>query len=485
MRGFLIPLWLFVAFSAATAQSAGETQPQPLTTEEVQQDLRTLYNNLKEGHFDLYGYRSEADYDAFYEGLLSEAREPMDKAAAAALYQRFAAFGRIGHANTDAPIQEFVAHFRRGGRFVPLFVRRETDGRFVLTRTADLAGSAPAGSELVTIEGEPAARRLTRLTDLVSAERPYMAFSQMERTLPALLWIERRTDDPLLVSLLVDGEVRELAIGAVTWTGFTALQKDYPAAGGETDFDARAMRMMGDGVAYLRPGPFGGLPDEGDASLGQFEGFIDRVFASFINEGATDLIIDLRNNPGGDNSFSDPMIAWFADRSFRFSSNFMLKASAPTKAHYRTFEDSGAKGSTLSRLIAAEEEQPNGSRYPFKIDLIEPRKDSPFEGRVWVLINRHSYSNAASVAAIVQDYGFGTVLGEETADLPSTFASVVHFTLPNSGFSVAYPKSYFVRPSGVESLHGVIANVSLPRQTLMSNTDTMLVAALACVEAAR
>lgn len=36
----------------------------------------------------------------------------------------------------------------------------------------------------------------------------------------------------------------------------------------------------------------------------------------------------LRDNPGGDNSFSDRMVAWFASRPFRFSDEFSIRTRA-------------------------------------------------------------------------------------------------------------------------------------------------------------
>ena len=41
----------------------------------------------------------------------------------------------------------------------------------------------------------------------------------------------------------------------------------------------------------------------------KYSSFIDDAFTKIVASVATDLLIDLRGNPGGDNSFSDPMIA--------------------------------------------------------------------------------------------------------------------------------------------------------------------------------
>jgi len=91
---------------------------------------------------------------------------------------------------------------------------------------------------------------------------------------------------------------------------------------------------------------------------------------------------------------------------------------------------------------------------------VQPR-EAGYSGRVWALIDRHSYSNATTVAAIIQDYGFGVIPGEETADIPTSYASSAQFTLPATGIAVTYPKAYCVRPSGQEALQGVVPDHAL------------------------
>ena len=258
-----------------------------------------------------------------------------------------------------------------------------------------------------------------------------------------------------------------------------------PPPGPGVDFDSRELRLLEDGVAYLRPGPFHNIEATPEGPAPSYEDsayrrFLDDAFTKIIAAGTEDLIIDLRNNGGGDNSFSDPMIAWFASRPFRFASRFMLKASEETKAWYAKQEAAGEveSGSLLARMVAAERAQSNGTRYAFELPLVEPRQEPRYTGRVHVLVNRHSYSNAASVAAIIQDYGFGTIYGEETADVPTTYASVLHFELTNSGITVTYPKSYIVRPSGDERLLGVVPDVAIESDPV-SGEDEMLRAVIA------
>src|SRR6185437_15918546 len=100
------------------------------------------------------------------------------------------------------------------------------------------------------------------------------------------------------------------------------------------DGTQRVARTMVDGVAYLRPGAFYNndpkAKDEYDNSA--FRSFIDSAFHQFLAARARSLIIYLRDNPGGDGSFSDLVLAWFAHKPFTFASSFRIRVSAEATA---------------------------------------------------------------------------------------------------------------------------------------------------------
>ncbi|WP_337188395.1 S41 family peptidase [Phenylobacterium sp.] len=473
----LVTLMLALAAGvAAHGVAAGEPAVQPRA---VQADLDALYLGLQAAHYDLFAHRTRAEYDQFHKVLSEGAAKPMDRLEAEVLLQRFTAFGRVGHARIDAPMTTFVRRLGEGGRFLPLFIRVD-EGRVRLTAHADAEGRLAPGFELLTLEGEPIAVWLERAGALISAERPYMTHALLEQAFPPALWlllgevgqVEVTGRDP-------EGRLVRAKVRSITAAERRELTARAPRLA--VDFAAREFRMLEGGVGYLRPGPFG--QTSGEAPDG-FHRFIDESFGRLLDAGAKDLILDLRNNPGGDNGFSDPMVAWFADGPFRFASSFRLRASPQAKAWYRQRLAGGAGDPMLLALARAEAAQPDGARYDFDLPLNPPRPAPRFEGKVHVLVNRHSYSNAASVAALIQDYGFGEVMGEETADVPTTYASVLSFTLP-SGVDVTYPKSRIVRPNGDERLRGVRPDHPLAREPIATATDTVLEEALLRVRGPR
>lgn len=469
---------------AAEANVAGQTVSMPsFQPQTVRSDFEFLYETLQEAHFDLYAHRPKSDYDAYYRSLRATICRPMDMTAVALLFQKFVAYGRIGHARVDAPTAAFVANLRSGGTFLPLFIRVDDD-RVILTETADENGVLRAGSQIMAIDGEPIHQVLDRLAMYVSAERPYMAHAQMEESFPALLWFDRRSVEAVMVEALVANRPVTVSVSAITLEQRRELAARYPAPKPPVDFETREYKTLGDGLAYLRPGPFFNTEVAADGSAPSYQAsafreFIDDSFRKILASGATDLLIDLRNNPGGDNSFSDPMIAWFADRPFRFTSSFMLKASAATKAEYARQRAAGSPiDPDFREMMEAEERQPNGVRYRYELPMVKPRPEPRFHGRVWILINRHSYSNAASVAALVQDYKFGKVIGEETADVASNYASVQNFTLPETKIVVTYPKSHFLRPNGKDDGTGVIPDFQTGPSTIVYVDDPALKTAI-------
>ena len=91
-----------------------------------------------------------------------------------------------------------------------------------------------------------------------------------------------------------------------------------------------------------------------------------------------------------------------------------------------------------------------------------------------MLVNRYSFSNAVTVAAQIQDYGFGVVTGETTADMATTYGAMEQFTLPRTGIIVGYPKAHIVRINGALESHPVTPDVALDFPVLRGPEDVVL-----------
>jgi len=180
-------------------------------------------------------------------------------------------------------------------------------------------------------------------------------------------------------------------------------------------------------------------------------------------------------NPGGNNSFSDPMVAWFADEPFRFASSFRVKSSEQAEAANQMRLNDGAEPGSISFNYAEHyASTPHGEIFEVDIPLMQPRVGERFEGEVYVLVDRMSYSNAVTTAALIQDYGFGTIIGEKTSDFATTYGAMEKFSLLKTGIEVGFPKAHIVRPSGDMTPDGVTPDTIVERPLVPGKTDSVL-----------
>lgn len=467
----LFSLCLLPLLASASEPAAPATRYSP---EVVRADFDELYQRLRESHYDLYARRSRAEYDRLHATLRASFDQPLDAQQVAIRFQRFVAFGRIAHARIDFPRAAFERWRQDGGKLFPLAVR-VVGGRLYVTENLSAVKALVPGDEIVAVEATPAGAWLQRVTAPLSADNAYMANTMLEFSLPRLVWLD--AGGPAAMSLRVrhaDGKEQTLSVPLRTLEDLNAERERQPKVH-ELSWEAREHRMLEHGIAYLRPGPFyesdPNAPNPWDPRA--FSEFLDKAFRSFEKAGARSLLIDLRDNPGGDNSFSDLMLNWFATRPYRFASSFRIKVSeAAVASNARRLQLAGNDpDATSARLAAAYEGRRPGDRVDFDIPLAQPRKDERFEGKVYVLINRHSYSNTVMVAATVQDYGFGTVLGEETSDLATTYGAMEEFTLSRTGVTVGFPKARIVRPSGSLDDRGVVPDIAIATPLIQTSSD--------------
>lgn len=491
LAGVLLAFTLPLPACAASV-SPGPTDSLPLQTipalippDDSRADFDDLYARLQDSHYDLFARRSKPEYDALFRRMRTGFNTPVAPLEVWKRYQRFVAYGNVAHARID-PMAEYWENFRKaGGKAFPLFLRMVEGKAYVADDYSGLS-TIEQGDEVVSIDGVPALRWLEQERALVSADNDYMAWAQLESQLPMFVWLARGEAQSFgLVLGKADGTRVGVTLAALSRAGFEAMAAKRPKRF-ELDWSAREARMLEEGLAYLRPGPFyDSRPEATDPwDTTAFSSFVDDAFRRFIAQGADRLLIDLRDNPGGDNSFSDLMVAWFADKPFRFSEEFDIKVStAATESNRKRLQGKGGEtNSTSLRLAAAYDGKPLGSRVGFSIPLVSPREGVRFAGPVYLLINRHSYSNTVLVAAIAQDYGFGKVLGEETADLASTYGALEKFTLPRTGIEVSFPKARILRSNGDARARGVIPDIAITTPLVDDGTDMVLRQAIRIID---
>jgi hypothetical protein len=478
--GLIGAVLCMAALSSAAEPAAGHTV---FATEELRADFAQMYGGLKSAHFDLYAFTPQRELDRRYVQLLGQIDRPMSRFEAEVLFELFAAEVRMGHTRINSPTADWNAYRKDGGKGFPLQIRI-VDGRTYVAKNLSGLDTVGLGDEITRLNGQSMQHWLQRTERHVSAETAYMAHSLMEYDFAIYLWIELGAVDGFeIVARHGGSQPRQIHLPARTLAEMEAARPLQPV---DLDLEnpLREAKVLDEHIAYLRPGPFYNVEaktgaDEWDVS--GFREFVDHAFEEFLQAGASRLIIDLRGNPGGDNLFSDVMVAWFATRPFRFASQFKIKVSAETIAANtaRIEHDAAAAGPVSREFAELYARHRIGDVADFAIPLTAPRAGRWFDGKVFVLIDRQSYSNAVAVAALVQDYRFGTIVGEATSDMATTYGAMEQFVLDHTGLEVGYPKARIVRPNGDLRSRGVTPDIAIRVPVVQSPRDEVLQQAIA------
>ncbi|MEM8886492.1 MAG: S41 family peptidase [Bacteroidota bacterium] len=448
---------LTIVLAALSLSLFSQAQPKPskISAKQAQEDLDYLYETLQQTHYDLFVNTEKSVFDKRLKELKAGLKDSVDMLEFHRKVQPFVALSGLAHCSSEFPFQSnYGPYIQSGGTLFPFSVAIEGNQAFITENYSDKE-EIEQGDELISLNGRSITEVMADIYAHLSGESHYLKNSLINQLeFARVFW-------------LVYDEVKSFELqlkGKKNGKFYTVKLEAKAAAEMEEHFESkdplfdysREFKFIED-VAYLRPGIFLNQSVEANTSnhdtfdKSEFVNFIDSSFAQILSTNSEHLIIDLRGNPGGDNSFSDHMLAYFANEPFWFCSEMHVRTSEITKKFWE-----GVELENLQEVRSLILNNKNGAQFQVPFGTYDPLPvQERYHGQVYVLIDRYSYSNTVTTAAIIKDYGFGTLLGEITADTPTSYGAVHQFPLPHSQINITFPKALIVRPNGSRNLIGV------------------------------
>jgi hypothetical protein len=405
----------------AYVSSPGVRAETRYTPQQLLQDLSAMNAAIANTHPDV-GH--SIDPQALSLAMLTLGRR-MDRAMTRdEAWHEFASLNPLladGHLNVIFPNWrgDTRLHLDAGGVLFPFEVQVAPEGDPLITAQLGGAASAHSGARLISINGRSAKEIASELLGRVHGDTPKFRAALLSQRWWLYYWRMYGAPERFDIELAADKRV-SLNVRGGTATPAVLAHED--------DFDhAFRFELLPDHTALLTINTFS-WPDKQ-----RFLSFTERAFAEARNAGVKSLIIDVRNNLGGDDDmWIQGVLPYIATQRYRWGSGYRKKV---LKGH----QD---EGQTIGDVVTGQIER-----------WIEPQRDHPlrYSGKTYVLIGALTYSSAVLFTQVIQDFGFGAIVGEGGASRATQSGGIQTTTLPHTGLVVTAPRFILTRPSAQSS----------------------------------
>jgi hypothetical protein len=420
----VIPL-LFTTFLYGQEVGSHNYDPAKLyPVDSLRADLKFLQVKLEKMHPGLYRYATKPEITGLFDSLHRVIRRPMNEQQFLSLLMLVQARIRNGHTmflHGDLA----WANDNATGRFLPFDIQMIA-GKMLITRNYSADSSVGRGSEVKLINGVSSAEiwrqlMIRQIRDGYNETYPEWILDHYFSSYYG--YVFGRPNEFRLELKNSSGDTVAAQVSALTKNSIDTFRRmRYPGRGGP-GISLRELDAKKVGVVRIRSFD----PKVLDEPNRDYRKLMDSIFHRIRQDGDTSLILDLRDNQGGDFAPVRYLLSYLNSKP----TQFLLDGSE-------------------SRLIGPAVEH--------------------FPGRLVVLINGGSFSATAMLAATLRRDRRAIFVGEETGGNPFVISGdPEEVVLPHSGISCQISTKTYRITEGVNTGHGLI-----PEYPVKSETDDWL-----------
>jgi hypothetical protein len=402
------------------AAAMGGAAAAPLTAQQLQADFQLTRRALEEAHGGIYRYTPKAQLDLIFDDAAARLNRPMEAQEFQSMLAQAVAALRCGH-TAVLPSPALKAAMARA-LLLPLEVRL-IKGRLYIERDFDGAGKL-AGREIVSVNGVAAGAIVERLTAAAPGDG-FIATARAQR-------VARKFGEELYTQLGMQGRftLGLRAAPTVTLPGQTQAALKLAGAGRPPQRFVQ-LSLLDDGkIARLQVFRFS---DEDEDDEGKV--ILKKAFEKIAASGAQTLLLDLRDNGGGEDALGKRVFAHLVDAPFAYYEALTVKRPGLSFAEHVEGPAGIPAGALKLRAdgVYALAGHPN-------LGVQQPAAPA-FKGKVIALINGRSFSTTAELITQLHDKKRATFVGEESGGAyhGNSSGNDAMLVLPNSGLRVVIP----------------------------------------------
>jgi hypothetical protein len=383
----LLPLW-----------GISQEEKQLFSVQELQEDFNFWRDQLEAKSPLLYYYNSRAESDQYFDSIYSLINRPMTDAEFYQLISPATSFLKDVHSGiqpSDAMSQRMINH----PTIIPIDLCWIENKAYVAV--TDSAKNIAVGAEVIKINDidiqeiyQDCSQRMPN-DGFSKAYSQYLINSNFWLVFHACFGYRNTYKIEYLNGL---GHLKTVSIDGANWQTLMKLRENTKRPLFKDDLPLIALSFIDSlNAANLKIRSFDNQLFK-HSNQEKFDKTIKSIFKNIKSSGVSNLIIDIRNNEGGDPVNSALVLQYLLFEQFQISNEL------------RTVKNPGAEEffkRTKMRWL------------PFYgLGKFKPEKNNHFDGNLYVLINGGTCSAASEFAGTIQKHERGQFIGSETGGNP-------------------------------------------------------------------
>ncbi|MGV3509236.1 MAG: S41 family peptidase [Sphingobacteriaceae bacterium] len=396
-----------------------------LSETQLRSDLHYFRNVLEKAHPSLYRYISKDSLDKSFSNAFEKLNHPMAVTEFWKLLQSIAVKICCGHTSLKAIPVSFSNLQKKEYSFLPFYVSVTNDKLFIVRYIRSPTNTYKIGDEIVSINGDSAGEILRKVRSMISADGYSNSYKDYQIEKGAFNWIYGILNKPVSefdMELKRKGDIIKIKVPA--WPYSVAIPRNKAIN------DSIRPRL----VTYPSDIPSTAIFRLGGFKNQEYINYHKALFKDLHEKSISNLILDLRNNPGGKSDEVIDLMKYLVPKEFYFTK------------HTEGIVDRADFSSFFQTTQSPRLEDLNGIislpyRKEFAGSMLQTPHKKQYNGKVYVLINGGTFSSAALLATALKTQSDCITIGQETGSgnagcnggmtlsvtLPK---SLIKFTLP-------------------------------------------------------
>lgn len=447
-------------------QNSLKYKPVHISADSARSVIRELTDFLADNHPGFYRYNSKPQFDKYIDSIQTSI---VDSISEIDLFRKIKPItAKIGCLHTESDISaKYRSYLNQQPNLLPLQIFCKDDHAFIIHNYS----SDPTlfvGTEILAINGKPINKLIATLLPFIESDgyNQTMKYQSLLHHFPDWYRSFIEITEQYTITTLQDEKEQAHILQGLRWKEM--VRNDFLQ---DSIFAKPLTFSIENNTGILTIHTF--EEEEIKKQKQHFDNFIDAVFDELTTKNIPDLIVDLRDNGGGEDAHAAYFTRHFFDTNFRYWDR--IEVTEAWAKSFKNKDNAQLRQPILKDGIWLMQKGKTTKEFDFFEDQLPA--NNHYNGHVFVLINGACASSCADVSALLSYHKKAVFIGEETGGgfQGNTSGMVPTATVKTGTFTIALPyQKYFnsVNPS-LNIGHGTFPDhpVSLTTEDLLNNHD--------------